>query len=89
MNEYNVTVEEELQDIIVVIDDGSANLNQFMQTLNALYNLSANFENTSSYLSILQNTLTAKWQETAIEVDTMQDTLTAEWNNTMIDAGFF
>jgi HKD family nuclease len=89
MNKYNLTINEEPQDIIVVIDNGSANLNQFIQTLNALYNLSAKFENTTSYVNTLQDTLTAKWQETAIEVDTMQDSLTADWSNTTVDAGFF
>jgi hypothetical protein len=74
MNTSNIIIDERKNDINIIIDDSSPNLQQFYSILKDI--------------SILCS-LSSKSLETHQEVDTMQESLTAIWSETIVDGGIF
>jgi hypothetical protein len=87
MNDLNISINESKNDINIIIDDSSPNLQQFysiLRDINILCSLSSRSLETIEEVDTMQESLTAKWQETIEEVDTMQESLTAGWQETYV-----
>jgi hypothetical protein len=77
----NITINDNIQNISVIIDDKSPNLGFYYAILS---NLSSNYSNISNATNNMM-ILSGKWIETALEMDTLQDATTAKWIETALE----
>ena len=89
MSDCTITIDDEILNTEVIIDDSTANLNAFYLLLNNINTISNNYTNlvslTSKFIETAEEMdnfvqpLTAKWIETATEMDTLQEAPTGHW----------
>jgi hypothetical protein len=99
MRRVDISVNESKNDINIIVDNNSPNLQQFysiLKDISILCSLSSKSLETHQEVDTMQESLTAKWHETYQEVNTMQESLTAGWeatylfqNKGIVDGGTF